>query len=231
MGEHHFGRRPSALLGLALVLGAALVVASPLGAVSRHEHNSYTVTPLVSDQPGMAAHTDGNLVNAWGLTAGPTTPWWVSDNGTDKSTLYNGDGTPRALVVDVAGGPTGTAFNPTAGFVLPTGGKALFLFDGEDGVIRGWNGAQGTTAVVVKDRSNRRCDLQGPDGRRHAGRAAAVRGRLPQRADRRPGRELRPETRRFPGSVPPTALRAVQRPGDRRPRVRGVCEAGREGRG
>ena len=154
MGEHHFGRRPSALLGLALVLGAALFVASPLGAASRHKSNSYTVTPLVSDQPGMAPHTDGNLVNAWGLTAGPTTPWWVSDNGTDKSTLYGGDGTPRALVVDVAGGPTGTTFNPTAGFLLPTGGKALFLFDSEDGVIRGWNGAQGTTAVVVKDRSN-----------------------------------------------------------------------------
>ena len=153
MGEHHFGRRPSAWLALALVLGAALFVASPLGAASRHERNSYSVTPLVSDQPGMAAHTDGNLVNAWGLTAGPTTPWWVSDNGTDKSTLYNGDGTARSLVVDVAGGPTGTAFNPTAGFALPTGGKALFLFDSEDGVIRGWNGAQGTTAIVVKDRS------------------------------------------------------------------------------
>ena len=136
------------------MLGAALLLASPLGAAFRHERNSYTVTPLVSDQPGMAPHTDGNLVNAWGLTAGPTTPWWVADNGTDKSTLYGGDGTPRALVVDVAGGPTGTAFNPTAGFVLPTGGKALFLFDSEDGVIRGWNGAQGTTAVVVKDRSD-----------------------------------------------------------------------------
>ncbi len=155
MGEHHFVRRPSMWLVLALVLGAALFVASPLGAASRHERNSYTVTPLVSDQPGVAPHTDGNLVNAWGLTAGPTTPWWVSDNGTGKSTLYNGDGTPRALVVDVPGGPTGTTFNPTAGFLLPTGGKALFLFDGEDGIVRGWNPAQGTTAVVVKDRSDK----------------------------------------------------------------------------
>jgi uncharacterized protein (TIGR03118 family) len=148
MGEHVFKR---ALFTLALVLGASLVGASPLAAAER---NSYTVTPLVSDQPGMAPHTDANLVNAWGLTAGPTTPWWVADNGTDKSTLYGGDGTPRALVVDVAGGPTGTTFNPTSGFLLPTGGKALFLFDSEDGVIRGWNGAQGTTAIVVKDRSD-----------------------------------------------------------------------------
>jgi uncharacterized protein (TIGR03118 family) len=151
MGEHVFKRRQGALLALALVLGASLVAASPLAAAER---NSYTVTPLVSDQPGVAPHTDANLVNAWGLTAGPTTPWWVADNGTDKSTLYGGDGTPRALVVDVAGGPTGTTFNPTSAFLLPTGGKALFLFDSEDGVIRGWNGAQGTTAIVVKDRSD-----------------------------------------------------------------------------
>jgi len=151
MGEHVFKRRQGALLALALVLGASLVAASPLAAAER---NSYTVTPLVSDQPGVAPHTDANLVNAWGLTAGPATPWWVADNGTDKSTLYGGDGAPRALVVDVAGGPTGTTFNPTPAFLLPTGGKALFLFDSEDGVIRGWNGAQGTTAIVVKDRSD-----------------------------------------------------------------------------
>jgi uncharacterized protein (TIGR03118 family) len=155
MGEHGLRRWPSGLLALAFVIGAALAVASPLAAAApKFQPNSYTVTPLVSDQPGVAPHTDPNLVNAWGLTAGPTTPWWVSDNGTDVSTLYGGDGTPRSLVVSVPGGPTGTAFNPTAGFVLPTGGKALFLFDGEDGIIRGWNGAQGTTAVVVKDRSD-----------------------------------------------------------------------------
>jgi uncharacterized protein (TIGR03118 family) len=148
MGEHLTRCRPKALLVLAFMLGVALFAVSPLTAA---ESNSYTVTPLVSDQPGVAPVTDGNLVNAWGLTAGPTSPWWVSDNGTDKSTLYNGDGTPRPLVVDVAGGPTGTVFNSTAGFALPTGGKALFLFDSEDGVIRGWNPAQGTTAVVAKD--------------------------------------------------------------------------------
>lgn len=162
MGEHRLSSRPSALLVLALVLGAALVATSPLAAADRHfQRNSYAVTPLVSDQPGMAPHTDPNLVNAWGLTAGPTTPWWVADNGTNSSTLYAGDGTPRSLVVDVPGGPTGTTFNPTAGFMLPTGGKALFLFDGEDGVIRGWNGAQGTSSVVVKDRSGQKAIYKG----------------------------------------------------------------------
>jgi uncharacterized protein (TIGR03118 family) len=73
----------------------------------------------------------------------------VSDNGTDLSTLYNGAGAKQALEVAVAGGPTGAVFNPTTGFLLPTGGKALFIFDSEDGAIRAWNGAQGTTAIVV----------------------------------------------------------------------------------
>jgi uncharacterized protein (TIGR03118 family) len=148
MGEHRFGRRRTALLVLALVVGSALVAVSPLTAAER---NSYTVTPLVSDQPGVAPKTDGDLVNAWGLTSGPTTPWWVSDNVTNKSTLYRGsDGAKQALVVNVGGHPTGAVFNPTGGFVLPVGGsKALFIFDSEDGTIRAWNGAQGTTAVVM----------------------------------------------------------------------------------
>jgi uncharacterized protein (TIGR03118 family) len=151
MGEHLSRRRQRLLLVLALVLGAAAVAVAPLTAAER---NSYMVTPLVSDQPGVAAQTDPNLVNAWGLTSGPTSPWWVSDNGTQKSTLYRGsDGAIQGLVVAVAGGPTGAVFNPTAGFVLPTGGKALFIFDSEDGKVRAWNGAQGTTAIVVKDRS------------------------------------------------------------------------------
>jgi uncharacterized protein (TIGR03118 family) len=143
---------PRALLVLALVAGAALAVVAPLSAA---KPTQFTVNPLVSDQPGVAPVTDPDLVNAWGLTSSATSPWWVSDNGTDKSTLYRGsDGAKQALVVSVPGGPTGTVFNPTSGFVLPTGGKALFLFDGEDGIIRGWNGAQGTTAIVVKDRSD-----------------------------------------------------------------------------
>jgi uncharacterized protein (TIGR03118 family) len=151
MGEHLSGRRQRLLLVLALVLGAAVVAVAPLTAAER---NSYMVTLLVSDQPGVAAQTDPNLVNAWGLTSGPTSPWWVSDNGTQKSTLYRGsDGAIQGLVVAVAGGPTGAVFNPTAGFVLSTGGKALFIFDSEDGKVRAWNGAQGTTAIVVKDRS------------------------------------------------------------------------------
>src|SRR5438034_3181039 len=141
------------LLALAFVLGVAIVAVSPLRAAER---TAYTMVPLVSDQLGVAPNTDPNLVNAWGLTSSPTSPWWVADNGTDKSTLYRGsDGLlfpPGApLVVNVHNAPTGTVFNPTTGFVLPTGGKALFLFDTEEGKVLGWNGAQGTDAIVVAD--------------------------------------------------------------------------------
>jgi uncharacterized protein (TIGR03118 family) len=150
--RERLGARQRALLVLALFVGAALAVASPLSAA---KPTTFSVMPLVSDQPGVAPVTDPDLVNAWGLVSGPTTPWWVADNGTNKSTLYRGsDGAKQGLIVSVAGAPTGTVFNAGTGFVLPTGGKALFLFDGEDGKVRAWNGAQGTTAIVVADRSN-----------------------------------------------------------------------------
>src|SRR5919109_5526557 len=102
MGEHRLTRR-TPLVVLAFVLGIAVVAVSPLTAAER---NSYTVTPLVSDQPGVAPNTDANLKNAWGLTSSTTSPWWVADNATSKSTLYRGsDGLPQPqptpLVVNV----------------------------------------------------------------------------------------------------------------------------------
>src|SRR5687767_411261 len=52
---------------------------------------SYVQTNLVSNQPGVAELTDPVVVNAWGISFGPTTPFWLSDNGTGLSTLYTGD--------------------------------------------------------------------------------------------------------------------------------------------
>jgi uncharacterized protein (TIGR03118 family) len=152
MKVFRFARRPRVLTIGLLVLGAALAVVSPLAAA---QPTTFHVTPLVSDQPGVAPVTDPDLVNAWGLTSSATSPWWVSDNGTNKSTLYRGsDGQKQGLVVTVAGAPTGTVFNSTAGFLLPGGVKASFLFDTENGLIRAWNNAQGTTAIMVADRSD-----------------------------------------------------------------------------
>jgi uncharacterized protein (TIGR03118 family) len=141
------------LAGLA-ILATVLVAAAPAAV-----DNAYSVHPLVSDVTGAAPTTDGNLVNAWGLTATSTSPWWVADNGTDKSTLYNGNtGAKVALTVQVDGGPTGTVANTGAGFVVTgatASGPAMFLFASEDGKIRGWNpAAAATTALVGADRSS-----------------------------------------------------------------------------
>jgi uncharacterized protein (TIGR03118 family) len=109
------------------------------------DDNAFAQVNLVSDVPGAARLTDKNLVNGWGLSQGPTTPVWVSDNGADVSTLYAGGGqgqTPAIapLVVKIPGGaPTGQAFNPTTSFQLPDGAPALFVFAGEHGDLSAWN--------------------------------------------------------------------------------------------
>ena len=148
--------RPRQLVPLAVVAIAALA-ATPVMARNIQAANSYTVHSLVSDTGVDGSKIDANLVNGWGITAGPTTPWWVADNGTDTSTLYRGDGTIVPLVVSVPGGPTGTVFNtcPTTAFVVSSGaasGAARFIFDNEDGEVRGWNPnvpAAGSTVTEV----------------------------------------------------------------------------------
>src|SRR5712692_5205942 len=100
----------SALVSLAVVL--------ILGAV-QPAAQFYAQHNLVSDGAVPAPLTDSNMVNAWGLVSGPTTPWWISDNGTGRATLYNvGTGTiPLVVTVPGAGGQQGTptvdAFNST----------------------------------------------------------------------------------------------------------------------
>jgi uncharacterized protein (TIGR03118 family) len=137
---------------LLAIVAAALFATVPLQAAPE---NSYNVTALVSDQPGVATFTDPNLVNAWGLAASGTSPWWVADNETSVSTLYNGNtGQPQSLVVTVGtdSGPTGVVFNGGAGFVVTNGtqsGPARFIFDGEDGILRGWNPTVDPTHALV----------------------------------------------------------------------------------
>jgi len=111
----------------------------------------FTLTKLVSDQPG-ATQLDSHLVNAWGLVAGPATPWWVSNNTTNTSTLYNGTGAVIPLVVTVPGGPTGIVFNGGSQFALPSG-PATFLFATQSGMVSGWNTSSGSVAATVADRS------------------------------------------------------------------------------
>ena len=126
---------PIAMLLLVGVLAAPAVAGAD---------KEYTVHPLVSNDASAAPTTDANLVNAWGLTASPTSPWWVADNGTSVSTLYRADGSIVPLVVQVPVHPTGAVFWAT--------GSSRFVFDTEAGQIRGWPGS-GTVTVVLADRS------------------------------------------------------------------------------
>src|SRR5580765_5865424 len=87
---------------------AALVVGSAGGGIA---DDVFTVHGLVADTSTSVSATDASLVNGWGLSAGPTTPWWVSNNATNTSTLYSGSGAKVPLTVSVPGGPTGTVFN------------------------------------------------------------------------------------------------------------------------
>jgi uncharacterized protein (TIGR03118 family) len=114
----------------------------------------YQQTNLVSDVPGLAAVTDPNLKNPWGVSFSQTSPFWISDQGTNVSTLYDGAGNIVPLVVSIPNiglppGPTGQVNNGTSGFVLPNGSPAAFLFVTLDGQLLGWNGGAGTTAVNV----------------------------------------------------------------------------------
>ena len=137
---------------------AALIAIAALPAFAG---SFYIQQNLVSDIPGVAAITDPNLVNPWGLSASASSPWWISDNGTGLATLYNGNtGAIQGLVVTLptAGGgtppsaPTGQVFNSTASdFVINGGTKASFIFATENGTISAWNGAQGTNAHLEVD--------------------------------------------------------------------------------
>jgi uncharacterized protein (TIGR03118 family) len=121
--------------------------------------SGYHLSPLISDIPGLAPVTDSNLVNPWGISESATSPFWVSDNGGNSSTLYNTQGAKVPLVVSIptpgsattsTGTPTGTVFNIAQGsgaFKVsgvdknnnPISAAAIFLFATEDGTIVGWN--------------------------------------------------------------------------------------------
>jgi uncharacterized protein (TIGR03118 family) len=145
-----------ALAPLAVVFPIALTANSPANANEGIATRSYVQTNLVSDIPGLAAHTDPNLHNPWGTSVGPGSPIWVSDNATGVTTLYDGAGNARPLVVTIpaapsagagaVGTPTGQAFNTfdpgSSDFVISKAdksGPAFFLFATEDGTIAGWN--------------------------------------------------------------------------------------------
>jgi uncharacterized protein (TIGR03118 family) len=140
-------------------IAVALALLSTAAMAAHEPRRDYHVVPLVSDQPGVAPNTDPNLVNPWGISQAPGNPLWVSDNGTDLSTLYDpNNGAINPLVVNIpSGGPTGTVFVNGSGFRISENGvdgDSVFLFDTESGAILGWSDSVDlNNAVVAVDNS------------------------------------------------------------------------------
>jgi conserved hypothetical protein TIGR03118 len=170
--------------------GAALVVSGlqvlsvmlPLASAQANPTNFFDWENLVSDIPGVADRSDGNLVNPWGLALNPAGVFWVADNGTGLSTLYTPDGAILSLVVKIPptsadteppihATPTGTVFNPFSdAFILTEDNlPATFIFDGEDGSITAWNGKLNPITQAVNKVDN------SPSGAVYKGLALAVR--------------------------------------------------------
>jgi uncharacterized protein (TIGR03118 family) len=168
----------------------AIIAASALGVTAaiaddgefrgRH-HNTYAVTPLVSDVSGSAAVQDPVLQNAWGVAFSPAgSPFWVNDNATGCSTLYGGDGSIVPLQVSIPlpgniipsnschpidpknppkvapAAPSGIVWNPSTAFLVPgTKIPAVFIFATEDGTLSAWAGGlnPADNAVLAIDNS------------------------------------------------------------------------------
>jgi uncharacterized protein (TIGR03118 family) len=135
---------------IVLAVFAAVASAAPGTAAAQ-----LSVTNLVSDDPTVHAAqiTDPGLVNAWGLSYAPTSPFWVSSNGTGEAQLYAVNPATQAtakqgLTVSIPGDGTvtGQVFNSNAASAF---GGDLFMFVSEDGTISGWRGALGTTAETL----------------------------------------------------------------------------------
>jgi uncharacterized protein (TIGR03118 family) len=127
---------------------AALALAAANQVASAQHYNKFN---LVANTAGIAPVTDPNLINPWGLSRSTGSPWWISDNGSGLSTLYDGAGSIIPLVVTIpkanpkgttptVGSPTGTIANNSAfDFQMAPRVPAAFLFATIDGTIQAWN--------------------------------------------------------------------------------------------
>lgn len=145
-------------ISCATLLAAVLIATLPAAFAQ------YAQTTLVTTTQ------DSHLVNAWGLAYSGTGPFWVSDEGTGFSTVYDANGTIVPLVVTIPpastgkGKPTGIVANTTTGFVITqnsNSGPASFLFATEDGTISGWNSTVNATEAVIAVNNSATADYQG----------------------------------------------------------------------
>jgi uncharacterized protein (TIGR03118 family) len=121
------------------------------------QQGGYFQTNLVSNTAGFATTTDPQLLNPWGISILPGQDFWIANNNSGTSTLYDLNGTKdTALVVTIPGAtknpngncspgcPTGNVSNGNATYF----GGGQFIFDTEDGLIANWTGASNTAAVA-----------------------------------------------------------------------------------
>jgi uncharacterized protein (TIGR03118 family) len=160
--------RTGLVLAAITLLTAVQLALAPPARAAEGEGEGFVQTNLVSDLNMPGVTQDNNLKNPWGIVHGPETPWWVSDNNGNVSTLYNGAGQkfppPPAspLVVnipapgaDTGGTPTGVVFNGVGTDFVVTdrktkkSGSSLFIFATEDGTITGWSPAVNLTRALV----------------------------------------------------------------------------------
>jgi uncharacterized protein (TIGR03118 family) len=139
-----------------LLVAAILVLSVAPRAVG---DNLYAQTNLVSTDASVnPVKVDPNLVNPWGISFSASSPFWVSDQGSGKATLYTGAGAVNSLVVTIPAsgttppqGPTGQVNNSagSGNFVLTDDAGANFIFATLGGTIDGWNSGAGTTALTA----------------------------------------------------------------------------------
>ena len=142
-----------------------IVLAVIVSAINSPAIAQYKQINLVTTNPTSAPHHDLNLVNAWGLSFLPGSPFWVSDEVTGKTTVYNASGALQ-LTVKVppatgtgtgTGTPTGQVANPNGKIFMvhqgTTTGSAVFIFATMDGTISGWNpNVNAGSAVIAVNR-------------------------------------------------------------------------------
>jgi uncharacterized protein (TIGR03118 family) len=137
----------------------AVLVTALCASRATAQNTGYTQTNLVSDGAVTAPNTDKHLINPWGIAFAPGAPFWISDNNSGFSTLYDNQGVPQSLIVTIPppsgtpgpATPTGIVANSTTSFAV-NGSPAFFIFSTEDGTISAWTG--GNNAVLEVDNPN-----------------------------------------------------------------------------
>jgi len=150
--------RMKKMLKACAMAGGFALVSLPAHAVPSFFVQSNLVTSNQAVLTGLgysaAAHVDTSLLNPWGVSYGPASPFWVSDNGSNQSTLYNTTGVKQGLTVTIPGAPTGQVFNNGGANDFKVGGvggiRANFIFATENGTIAARPaGANSATTVAT----------------------------------------------------------------------------------